>query len=257
MNKIIFTGTGAGYPSKDRACSSFIIKTPSGLYQFDAGEGFSGSVRKFGLNTNNIGQIFISHLHPDHVSGLFMELQLMYLTGRKKSLEICVPPEAVNGLMKTMDLFYLFKEKFPFKYNFKPISSNFVYRDKELTVEAYPNQHLTGNKTVIKEQKKPNRMQSFSFIINADKKRIFYSGDLAKHDDISLILNDAHTAVIEGLHVDLPSLFDLCLGRKIKRLILTHLPDETVKNPGKILKIAEKIGFKKLIIAYDGLQLKI
>ena len=257
MSNIIFTGTSSGYPSKDRACSSLIIKTTSGLYQFDAGEGFSSSIQKYRLDVNNIKKIFISHLHPDHIAGLFLELQLMYLTGRKKPLDIFVPQEAVNGLMKAMDLFYLFKEKFPFNYTFKPISLNFVYRDKELVIDAYPNLHLIGNKALITEHNKPNKMQSFSFIIKLDNKQILYSGDLMEQDDISSLMNNVHTAIIEGLHINLKSLFNICAGRKIKRLILTHLPDETVKKPRKILKIAEKTGFKKLIIAYDGLQLKI
>jgi len=257
MGKIIFTGTSSGYPSKDRACSSFIVKTASGLYQFDAGEGFSGSVQRRGLDVNKIKNIFISHLHPDHVTGLFLELQLMYLTDRKKPLDIFVPPEAVDGMMKATDLFYLFKEKFPFNYSFKPMSSDSIYRDKELVVEAYPNLHLTGNKTLITKHKKPNKAQSFSFIIKVDNKQILYSGDLTEKDDISFLMNNVHTAIIEGLHIDLKSLFRICIAGKIKQLVLTHLPDETVKNPRKILKIAEKAGFNKLIIAYDGLQLKI
>jgi len=257
MSKIIFTGTGSGCPSKDRACSSFVVKTSSRLYQFDAGEGFSGSVQRCGLDVNSIGKIFITHLHPDHVAGLFLELQLMYLIGRKKSLDIFVPPEAVNGLMKATDMFYLFKEKFPFKYNFKPILPRSVYRDKELSVEAFSNLHLTGNKAVIKEHKKPNKMQSFSYIIKVNNKRVLYSGDLAQQDDIGYLMDNVHTAIVEGLHVDLPSLFTACAAKKLKRLILTHLSDKVDKRPNKILKIAEKAGFKKLIFAYDGLQLRI
>lgn len=257
MSKIIITGTSSGYPSKDRACSSFIVKTGSSLYQFDAGEGFSGSVQRRGLDVNNISKIFISHLHPDHSAGLFLELQLMYLINRKKPLDIFVPPEAVNGLMKATDLFYLFKEKFPFKYNFKPILSNPAYRNKELAVEAYPNLHLTGNKTVIKANKKPNKMQSFSFIIRVNNKRILYSGDLSQQDDIGCLMDNVHTAIVEGLHVDLPSLFTNCVSKKIKRLVLTHLTDGTANKPHKIFRIAEKNGFKKLVIAYDGLQLRI
>lgn len=257
MSKIIFTGTSSGYPSKDRACSSFIAKTTSGLYQFDAGDGFSSSVQRRGLDVNNIGKIFISHLHPDHIAGLFLELQFMYLIDRKKPLDIFVPAEAFNGLVKATDLFYLFKEKFPFKYNFKPILSKPFYRDIELSVEAYPNLHLTGNIKVIKEHKKSNKMQSFSFIIKVDNKRILYSGDLAQQDDIGCLMDNVHTAIIEGMHVDLKSLLSTCMAKKTKRLVLTHLPDETLEKPQNILKIAEKAGFKKLIIAYDGLQLKI
>jgi len=257
LSKIIFTGTSSGYPSKQRACSSFVVKTTSRLYQFDAGEGVSGSIRRHGLNANEIEKIFISHLHPDHIAGLFLELQMMYLNGRKKPLDIYVPKEAVKGLEKAVDLFYLFREKFPFKFSFKPIDSNPVFRGREITVNAFPNLHLTGNESVIRKNRKPNKMQSFGYITKAEGKKILYSGDMMAKDDIGVSLKDVHTAIVEGLHLDLKSLFAACVNRKVKRLILTHLPDETLNKPGRIFKIAEKAGFKKPIIAYDGLKLTI
>ncbi|MCP4584043.1 MAG: MBL fold metallo-hydrolase [candidate division Zixibacteria bacterium] len=257
MNKIIFTGTSSGYPSKTRACSSFVIKSVAKLYQFDAGEGVSGSIQRCKLDANEIDRIFISHLHPDHITGLFLELQMMYLDNRKKPLNIYIPREATKGLEKTVDLFYLFRGKFPFKFDFLPIGSNPVFRGKEITVNAYPNLHLAGNKPVIKKCRKSNKMQSFSYIIRCEGKNVLYSGDLTEQDDIGGLLKGIHTAIVEGLHVDLQSLFRACMTRKVKRLVLTHLPDETLKKPRRILKIAEKAGFKQPIIAFDGLQLKI
>jgi ribonuclease Z len=110
MNRIVFTGTASGFPSPDRACSSFVLQLGDKLYQFDAGEGFSNSVQRLKINFNQITQVFISHLHPDHITGIFLELQLMYLAGRRMPLEIYVPDEGVESLEKAARLFYLFKE---------------------------------------------------------------------------------------------------------------------------------------------------
>jgi len=257
LNKIIFTGTAPGFPSKDRACSSFLLKTGSKLYQFDAGEGFSGSVLRLGIKHSEIEKIFISHLHPDHITGLFLELQLMYLTNRRKPLDIYVPAEAVKGLERAVDLFYLFKEKFPFRFKFKPIKPNPVFRNNQFTITGFPNRHLNGNTETIKKYRKPNMMQSYSYIIKIGNKRILYSGDIESETDIIKLLDDIHTIIVEGLHVDLKKIIEMCAIHRIKRLVLTHLEQKIYDNPSRLFEIAGKTGLKKLIIAYDGLQLRL
>lgn len=257
MKKIIFIGTSSGFPSKYRACSSFILSIDNNLYQFDAGEGFSGSALRHRIKYNNIEKIFISHLHPDHITGIFLELQMMYLAGRKKPLDIYVPREALDGLQRAVDLFYLFKEKFPFCYRFKPLRPNPVFRAQGFSLYVYPNLHLTGNKLLVEKRRKPNKMQSYSYMMNVGGKRILYSGDVFSENDLLDYLEDVHTLIVEGLHIDFHFLAEMCASLKIKRVVLTHLEDILFNHPQKLFKISGKAGVKKLIIAYDGLILKI
>jgi len=257
LNKIIFTGTAPGFPVENRACSSFILQIGSKLYQFDAGEGFSSSALKHKIKYNDIEKIFISHLHPDHIAGLFLELQLMYLSKRSKSLDIYVPPEALNELEKTIDLFYLFKEKFPFRFRFKPFKSNPVYRNTHLSLYAYRNLHLNDNKQIIKKCRKPNKMQSYSFIIRLKDKRILYSGDIKSENDIAGLLDNVHTAIVEGFHINFEALFTVCADNNVRWLVITHLDEKLFDNPMSLFKIAKKVGLKKLLIAYDGIQLRL
>lgn len=257
MNKIIFTGTAPGFPVENRACASFILQIDSKLYQFDAGEGFSSSALKHKIKYNDIEKIFISHLHPDHIAGLFLELQLMYLSKRIKSLDIYVPPEALNELEKAIDLFYLFKEKFPFRFRFKPFKSNPVYRNTHFSLHAYRNLHLNDNKQIIKKYRKPNKMQSYSFIIKLKDKRILYSGDIKNENDIAGLLDNVHTPIVEGFHIDFEALFTVCADNNVKRLVITHLDEKLFDNPMSLFKIAKKVGLKKLLIARDGMQLRL
>lgn len=257
MSKIIFTGTGSGYPSKDRACSSFILNTGQGLYQFDAGEGFSGSALKLKIETNDIFKIFISHLHPDHITGLFLELQLMYLDKRRKALDIYLPEEAIDGVGRAAEMFYLLKEKFPFKFNLKPIKPNLVYRGKTVAVTAYLNKHLIGNETVIRKYHKRNRMQSYSYVIKVAGGKILYSGDISSVSDLAELMQDIDIAIVEGMHIDRKALFEMAANHKIKKLVLTHLPDKILEHSDRIAAIARKCNFKNLIFAEDGLTLKI
>ena len=227
------------------------------MYQFDAGEGFSGSALKFGIKYNDIEKIFITHLHPDHITGLFLELQMMYLANRIKPLDIYVPMEALKGLEKAIDLFYLFREKFPFKFKFVPIGPNPVYRSKSFSLYAYSNQHLNGNREIIKKFRKPNKMQSYCYIIKIGNKRILYSGDIQSESDIAGLLEGVHTVIVEGLHVEFRALAKLCAANNISRVALTHLDEKKFNNPDSLFGIAKKAGLKKLTIAYDGLQLRL
>jgi ribonuclease BN (tRNA processing enzyme) len=257
MNKIIFTGTASGFPAKDRANASFILMAGKRIYQFDAGEGFSSSVQRLKIDYSNIGKIFISHLHPDHITGIFLELQLMLLAKRQLPLEIFVPAEGVAGLEQAARMFYLFKEKFPFEFRFSPIIVNPAYREGNFVVYAYANQHLTPNKDVIRKTGAPNKMQSFSFVIVIDGKKILYTGDILNERDLVGLLDDTHLVITEGMHGDFESLTATLGEAGIKRLVLTHLTAESFARPQKLIKIANKNGVKKVIIARDGLKLSI
>lgn len=256
MNKIIFTGTGSGYPSRERACSSFILDTGEDLYQFDAGEGFSGSARRLKIKTDHISKVFISHLHPDHITGLFLELQLMYLDKRRKTLDIYLPQEGLEIIAKATNAFYLFKDKFSFKFTFRPIKSNLVYQGKELTVMAYPNKHFAHDDGVIKKNRLPNKMQSYSYIIKYGGTRILYSGDVNGVAELTALIQGVDIVIAEGMHIEHKPLFELAAERNIKKLIMTHLPDKVYNQAKRIKATALKCGFKNLIMARDGLVIK-
>ncbi len=57
----------------------------------DAGEGCQQQMFRYGVNPLKLRAIFISHLHGDHVYGLFPLLSTLGLYGRKSSLTIYAP----------------------------------------------------------------------------------------------------------------------------------------------------------------------
>jgi ribonuclease BN (tRNA processing enzyme) len=257
MNRLVFTGTSPGLPAKDRFCSSFILIINDKIYQFDAGEGFSSSIQRLKINYNLIRKIFISHLHPDHIAGIFLELQLMYLTNRDLPLDIYAPAEGVQGLEQACRMFYLFKEKFPFEFRFLPILPNPVFRENDLAIYADANQHLAANQEVIRQAGMPNRMQSYSFVIVANGKRILYTGDIKDEQDLEGLVDNAHTVITEGMHGDFERLAIKCARAGVRRLIITHLPATAYSHPQKLIKIAAKNGIKKVLIARDGMKITI
>jgi len=81
-------GSASGMPVPQRASSSYLVEVGERGYLFDMGEGCSSSLLRMDINQESIVAGFISHMHPDHSSGLPLLLQLMYLSNRQAPFEV-------------------------------------------------------------------------------------------------------------------------------------------------------------------------
>lgn len=71
--ELIFLGTGAGMPSKQRNTSSVILNLSAekeGYWMFDCGEATQHQLLRTSIKPRKINKIFITHLHGDHLFGL-------------------------------------------------------------------------------------------------------------------------------------------------------------------------------------------
>jgi len=105
LEKVIFLGTGAGMPTKERNVSSLaVIFNKSGnFWLFDCGEGTQQQLHRAGLKLSKLKSIFISHLHGDHIFGLPGLLASRGLMGIKKDIDIFGPIGLENYLNKCFE----------------------------------------------------------------------------------------------------------------------------------------------------------
>ena len=71
--KLMFLGTGAGVPSRNRNVSALALKLLDELNEvwlFDCGEATQHQILETTLKPRKITKIFITHLHGDHIFGL-------------------------------------------------------------------------------------------------------------------------------------------------------------------------------------------
>jgi ribonuclease BN (tRNA processing enzyme) len=263
--RITILGSSSGTPSPSRFCSSFLLEIPpkggleteKGKYLFDAGEGVSFSVLRNKIDFNQINFIFITHSHIDHLGGLFLLIQMMHLTQRKTPLDIYLPEEAISGVGNFLRTLYLFKEKLSLRFNLHPIKPNFAFKKEEIVVNAYLNRHLSGNEELIREYNLPNRMQSFSLVINLEGRKIVYSGDIESSNDLATIIFDADLLITECMHPRLEKLLSLMTESKVKSAVFTHIPPELEGKEEAILEKAREFDFDNLLIAHDGLVIDV
>ncbi len=89
--EIIFLGSGAALPTKERMLPSIVINREGESFLFDCGEGTQFQIASCGLKPFKIKNIFISHLHGDHIFGLPGLISSMNLFKRTEPLNIFGP----------------------------------------------------------------------------------------------------------------------------------------------------------------------
>ncbi|SFX58305.1 RNAse Z [Thermoactinomyces sp. DSM 45891] len=92
--RVQFLGTGAGIPSKQRNVSSLAIQWyqhGGQTWLIDCGEATQHQILQHPVKLNKINQIFITHLHGDHIYGLPGLLGSRSFQGGKSPLRIYAP----------------------------------------------------------------------------------------------------------------------------------------------------------------------
>ena len=98
--ELTILGCNSAIPAFDRFPTAQILQVDRQLYLIDCGEGTQIRLGQFSIRKNKINQIFISHLHGDHIFGLIGLLTSFSLGGREKSLDIFSP----KGLQEIIEV---------------------------------------------------------------------------------------------------------------------------------------------------------
>ena len=74
-------GTASALPTSSRYPSAQIVDVRGRLFMIDCGEGAQMQIRKAGISFQKIEHICLSHIHGDHIFGIFGLLSTMGLLG--------------------------------------------------------------------------------------------------------------------------------------------------------------------------------
>jgi ribonuclease Z len=96
---VTILGSSSALPAANRFPSAQLVSAHRRHYLVDCGEGAQLQLRRYGLPMLTINHLFISHLHGDHLFGIFGLLSTMSMLGRKTPLHIYAP----HGLQQILD----------------------------------------------------------------------------------------------------------------------------------------------------------
>jgi len=193
---IKFLGTASGMPELNKRHSCLYVKKDGISCLIDCGEGASQAFLEEAIDIEELDFVFISHYHPDHISGLFMLLQLFYIKQRRKNLRIFLP-EQIEQFRKTMDLFYMYRERFYKEIELLTCESISEYYP---WITTFKTDHLLGYKSIIGEDELRDKLSSYGVNICDNDKIVAYPSDIKSVDSIVKNIEDADVLIIEGIH---------------------------------------------------------
>jgi ribonuclease BN (tRNA processing enzyme) len=251
-NSLTILGSSSGMPQANRATSGYVLKIQGRLSLLDCGGGVCSSFLRCGFEPLALERIFVSHTHSDHVCELPLVIQMVYLAGQDKKLDVYVPSEFVAPLKTYLAAVYLIEEKLPFTMNIIGYEDGFTFTG-DFLLTAIGNQHLQGHAKLISELKLPNKMQCHSFEVEVGGKSLFYSSDVFSFDDVKNHLDGRDYVILESTHVDLGQFFEFAPTINVGRYVITHLG--TAQEVAEIERRAGKAGLENLVTAVDGMEL--
>jgi ribonuclease BN (tRNA processing enzyme) len=184
MAKIVILGSGSGFATNQRHCTSIALLAERDLYLFDCGEPVGALLFREGIDPLSLKTLFISHMHPDHIGGLASLMFSIYLPGRsgerkfkpwsihrddgwyrdslwfppdnveesddpvqdnRPQITIKMPEEGIEPIRKYLSAVYLLPAILPMELSFEPVRIGMTYDDGRVRVTAVPNDHLKGN----------------------------------------------------------------------------------------------------------------
>ena len=148
-------GTASALPTTERYPSAQVLDVRGRLFMIDCGEAAQIQMRRAGISFLKIEHICISHIHGDHIFGLFGLLSTMAMLGRKAPLNIYAP----EGFRPTLDfLMEQFGEGFLYEVNHIVLNMSepqLVYENRRTELLAFPLNHRIDTYGFIIREKMP------------------------------------------------------------------------------------------------------
>ncbi len=240
-NSIKCFGVGDGWPCADRHHSAYLYRFGGSSILIDCGEPISASYKAAGLSYDEVDRILISHLHSDHVGGLFMLMQGFWLEGRTKPLPVSMPREGIQPIQQMLRLSTVFPELLQFKLSFEALRAKRPIATGQVLITPYLTTHLEQLRQTF-QARYPYRYEAFSFLMEAGNHRVAHSADIGKPEDLEpLLARPLDLLTCELAHFEPEAMMNYLAGREIARIVFMHLGREHWENLARTKRLAAEL----------------
>lgn len=146
-------GCGSAKPTPRHQPSSTVVDHRGRLFMIDCGEGAQQSFQRHRLKTSRLANIFLTHLHGDHVFGLPGLVGSMGLQAEGGTLTIHTFEEGRKILSTILD-YFSHDLSFEVKYNIlNPKMEEVAYEDQAIKIRTIPLDHRIDAVGYVFEEK--------------------------------------------------------------------------------------------------------
>ena len=148
-------GTASAMPVSGKYQSAQVLCVHGRYFLIDCGEGVQQQLTTFRVPMMKIDSIFISHIHGDHVFGLFGLLSTLGMKGRTAALNIFGPVN-LGPIIKFFLSYYGDGLSFEIRFNpLKGTAPEVICETKNLEVSVIPLNHAIETYGYIFREKEP------------------------------------------------------------------------------------------------------
>ena len=150
-------GTASAMPVPERFQSAHVLEVCGRLFLIDCGEGVQRQLLKYRIPLAGIDAVFVSHIHGDHIFGLFPLLSTLGLMCRPAPLVIYGPAN-MEPLLKFFISYY--GKGISCGIDFHPMKMKepeVIFSTKSLEVLAFPLNHKVETFGYMFREKRPQR----------------------------------------------------------------------------------------------------
>ena len=231
--KLTFLGTSHGVPSATRHCTSMMLEVGERTYLIDAGAPIADCLEQQYKDPASIQAVFITHMHGDHINGLFHMIDLMMWYYKNCKPQIYMPEDEGIQMFEGYMRYMHSKTMEQCGITYHKIAAGNIYDDGILKVTAIPTLHISGG-----------IRPSFAFLVQAEGKKILFNGDRTANliDFPKEAYADSLDAMVAELaHCPAEKLAEKVMPCKVKKLFVIHVAP--LSKYDQIKKYAENFPF--------------
>ncbi len=240
--KICFLGTGHGVPEAHKKCASTLLQVKDHYYIIDAGCDIAYELAEKRIPFEKVKAIFVTHPHTDHTNGLvpFLSIAGWYYTACDPT--VYLPSEKLaDGFLQ--QVFSGMGTVLRPEQKITSYRAGEVYDDGVVKVTAYPTMHCDD---------------SFAFLVEAEGKRVLFSGDLKDPAIDFPPVDDLDAAIVEGAHFSIMQYAPVFQSKKIKQVYINHYGNYIGRiNHHNLKPLQKEVEPTTVLMTTDGMEIEI
>ena len=121
MPELLVLGTAASVPDPDHDTIGLALRGHDWAVLVECGGSPLYKLARMGVDVEHVRAVVLTHRHADHLYGLPMLVQGLWLSGREAALPIYGPPEALSVARELLELFDLHERPDMFTLEWSPV----------------------------------------------------------------------------------------------------------------------------------------